>query len=135
MFQTMNTKMGGPIIVLDEGDSLFCVVMEIRETSHKDMKGHLVDCRVGELEFSLNGHTALVKGLRQGMGDIPTLFCIARGPISGRTITYDVGAYMTDGGTAVGNPETFWSTDAGTQAKAAAVALITDKIDALPPRE
>ena len=135
MFQTMNTTMGGPIIVLEEGESLFCVVKDIRETSHKDMKGHLVDCAVDDLEFSLNGHTALVKGLRQGMGDIPTLFCICRGPVSGRTITYDVGAYMTEGGSAVGNPEYFWTTAEGKKAKAAAISLVTEKIDSLPPRD
>jgi hypothetical protein len=135
MFMNMNTSMGGPIIVLDEGDSLFAVVVDIRETSHRDMKGYLVDCVVGDLQFSLNGHTALVKGLRQGMGDIPTLFCISRGPVSGRTITYDVGAYMSEGGTAVGDPEKFWVSEAGIKAKAAAISLVTDKIDSLPPRD
>lgn len=135
MFKQMNTSLGGPIIALEEGESIFAVVHQVRETTHKDMKGHLVDCSLGDLEFTLNGHTALVKGLLQGLGDIPTLFCILRGPVSGRTITYDVGAYMTDGGTAVGDPDVFWKTKEGKAQLAASRSLVAEKIEALPPRD
>ena len=65
MFKQMNTSLGGPIIALEEGESIFAVVHQVRETTHKDMRGHLVDCSIGEMEFTLNGHTALVKGLLQ----------------------------------------------------------------------
>ena len=54
----------GPIIELEDGQTIIAKVLEIRETEG-DFKGHLVDLvTTGLREFSINGHTLLVNKLQ-----------------------------------------------------------------------
>ena len=69
----------GPIIKLQDNQSVLCTVDTIRETEMPNGKATLVDCITSEgVAFSLSGHTMLVNALKNDIMPLPQIYLLKR---------------------------------------------------------